>query len=190
MEAGEFPKNQALNKSIPMKHGKDRTDRYGRILAYAFSGNENVNLKLIKEGLAGYYFPSGKDKHYDEFVTAWKECVEEQINLCEKSEKSRSECIELKEFNPQTETPIFYNKCGFSRSLENWTIKDEGRKKFTFGNFTLDGQNQIRIVTEKAVTRREKNTLYREGESYVWTRSGDTLFLRDDDGKLVLWRNH
>jgi len=29
--------------------------------------------------------------------------------------------------------------------------------------------------------------LFWKGKDYVWTSTGDTLFLRDDEGKLVLW---
>jgi len=35
-----------------------------------------------------------------------------------------------------------------------------------------------------------ENVLFWKGESYVWTKTGDTLFLRDEEGKLVLWKGY
>ena len=35
-----------------------------------------------------------------------------------------------------------------------------------------------------------QDTLFWTGEDYVWTDSGDTIFLRDEKGKLVFWENY
>jgi micrococcal nuclease len=38
----------------------DRADRYGRELAYVWTGDENVNLTLVREGAAGVWFFDGR----------------------------------------------------------------------------------------------------------------------------------
>jgi micrococcal nuclease len=38
----------------------DRVDRYGRELAYVWTGDENVNLTLVREGAAGVWFFDGR----------------------------------------------------------------------------------------------------------------------------------
>ena len=66
-EAKEFLEYQVLNKTIRLENGKDKTDLYGRKLSYIFLGTKNINLELVKEGLANFYFPSGKDINYNDF---------------------------------------------------------------------------------------------------------------------------
>ena len=137
---------------------------YNRLLAYVFLDEENINLKLIEKGFANYYFPSGKDAYYNNFKKAWENCIKENINLCEKSENKCSECIELKPGN------ILKNNCNFECNIYNWQIKGEGRKTFVFSDEMLKDGKEILFALEL-------------------TNTGDTLFLRDDEGKLVLWES-
>ena len=85
LESKEFLEKLVLNKTVRLESGKEEYDRYGRILAYLYINMENVNLKLVEEGLANFYFPSGKDIYYNKFIEAWDICIENKKNLCEKS---------------------------------------------------------------------------------------------------------
>lgn len=184
-EAKKYTEENVMNKSLTAeKKGKDR---YDRELAYLYDGDKNINLEIVREGYAGYYFPSGKDAHYNEFAKAWGECLNENKNLCERSSNKCSSCIELSEWNFKTQKVVLYNKCNFDCFLNKWTIKDEGRKKFVFGNFTLKNLEYVSIIVGNKTDT--QNTFYWKGYSYVWTSTGDSLFLRDSEGKLVLWES-
>jgi endonuclease YncB( thermonuclease family) len=185
-EAGAFLKNLTFNKLVRLEIGKEDLDLYKRKLRYIFVNGENVNFKLVENGFANPYFPQGKDKHYNEFFDAWKKCVSKNINLCEKSKNECASCIFIKEFDVKNQKVVFSNKCSFECELKDWTIKDEGRKVFTFPDFSLDNEVTIAIGN----TSNTDNILYWKGEDYVWTNTGDTLFLRDDKGKLVLWKKY
>jgi endonuclease YncB( thermonuclease family) len=183
-EATKFTKENSLNKSLRIEtRGKDL---YGRELAYLYDKERNINLEIVKAGYANTYFPEGKDIHYAEFASAWEECLRKNVNLCERSLDRCASCIQLKEWDFDNQKVDLYNACNFDCNLNKWRIKDEGRKNFIFGNFTLkSGESVYVIVGNKTDT---KNTFYWKGYSYVWTYSGDSLFLRDADWKLVLWR--
>lgn len=171
LEAKEFLEKLVLNKSLKIeKHGKDK---YYRELVYLFDEG-NINLKMIEEGYANYYFPEGKEKYYDNFVDAWENCNK---NLCERSLDVCANCVVLKNFG-YGKNVILKNICDFNCELSGWSIKDEGRKKFVFEDFILNSGEEIEISTEDF------------GNDYVWTASGDTLFLRDNFGKLVLWEGY
>ncbi|MBU3906640.1 MAG: thermonuclease family protein [Nanoarchaeota archaeon] len=176
------------NRSIEMEKGKEDKDLYKRLLRYVYINRENANLKLVENGFANFYFPSGKDRYYKTFQEAWQECVESNKNLCEKSADKCADCIELKQFDSKKEIIILHNKCSFDCSLNGWNIKDEGRKKFIFSGFNLPAGREVIIKVGKG-TNNETN-LYWQGETYVWTQTGDTMFLRDKEGKLVLWKNY
>ena len=168
-EAKEFLESIILNKTVYLEYGKEKYDKYDRILGYLFLEDESINIKLIENGFANYYFPSGKDKYYPEFKIAWENCNK---NLCEGSTHKCPECIKLQELDYKNEIVILKNVCSFECDLNNWQIKDEGRKKLEL-DFTLS-ENQEKII---------------EFED-VWTDTGDTLFLKDSDSKLVLWYSY
>ncbi|MCK9596024.1 thermonuclease family protein [Candidatus Pacearchaeota archaeon] len=187
-EAKNFLEMAVLNKTIKLEYGKDKTDRYGRELAYVFVGNANVNKEMVDEGYANFYFPSGKDNYYNDFVKAWEHCLTNNKYLCEKSLDKCSDCIELKELDYNNQEIIFYNKCNFDCDLTGWDIKDEGRKHFIFERLVLGNNKEIKIVVGNETDTNE--ILYWKNEDYVWTSTGDTLFLRDKEGKLVLWESY
>lgn len=187
--AKEFLTSLIENKTVKLKFSNERLDKYKRVLAYVYYLDKNVNLELIEKGLANPYFPSQKDENYQEFFRAWGRCDLKSINLCERSTNQCANCIGLEEFNFKKEEIILKNNCDFSCSLTNWTIEDEGRKRFIFPDFLLKPGFQVRIVVGNK-TSGSLNTFYWEKEEYVWTDSGDTLFLRDSSKKLVLWKNY
>lgn len=176
-EAKAYTENLVLNKTIIIK--RSGKDKYNRDLAYLFEINsENINKKIISEGYANYYFPSGKDEFYDDFVSAWNDCITSGKNLCEPSEDVCANCIKLKEWDTKGEKVVLENICDFDCSLKDWAIKDEGRKKFVFENFILKKFSETEITNEDF------------GYDYVWTDSGDTIFLRDSENKLIFWKGY
>lgn len=185
-EAKEFLEVRILNKTVSLEFGKDKTDKYGRTLAYLNFRGENVNVEIVRNGLGNFYFPSGKDRYYQEFYSAWEECLVSERGLCEKSKSVCSKCIILEEFNVRLQKIVFVNNCNFICNLEGWTVKDEGRKKFVFENLFLDSSDKIEI---RAGNSAIPGSLHWK-ESYVWTNSGDSLFLRDENNKLILWKSY
>ncbi len=187
-EAKEFLEELILNETVRLEFRKDREDKYGRTLAYLYFKEDNINKKIVEEGYANFYFPSGRDIYYKDFEKAWEKCIEQNKNLCEVSQDKCATCIELREFDYKDEIITLYNKCGFDCELTKWKIKDEGRKKFIFPEFVLKDYEEVTILIGEE--ENTENILYWKGEDYVWTESGDTLFLRDENGKLVLWRGY
>jgi len=170
-EAKEFLKDLILNKTVYLEYGKERKDKYDRTLAYIFLENESVNIQLIENGFANFYFPSGRDKYFSQYKEAWENCIESNKNLCEKSNNKCSACIS-KEFDFEDELIVLKNACSFECDLNNWTIEAEGRKMIKL-NFTLNHSEEKDLEFET-----------------LWAQEGgNTFFLRDDEFKLVLWEN-
>lgn len=184
-EAQQYLEDNILNKTVYLEYGKDKYDRYHRVLGYVFLGSRNINLELVEKGYANYYFPAGKDIHYSEFKLAWEECIN---NLCEKSTDKCANCIILDEFDYKNEIIKLKNICSFNCDLTGWWIKDEGRKIFIFPSKILDPGKKITIIVGQG--EESSLVLYWERKTYVWTKTGDTLFLRDNNNGLVLWESY
>ena len=48
---------------------------------------------MVENGFANYYFYSGKDKYSDDLLEAWNKCIQNDVNLCEKSECKKQQAI-------------------------------------------------------------------------------------------------
>ena len=184
-KAGEFLEGLILNKSVRLEYGSPKYDQYQRILAFVFIGRSNLNIELVRMGLANVYVLENK-KYEKDLRDAWEECIENNLNLCEESENMCAGCIKIEKFEEQT--VVFKNICEFDCSLDDWEIKDEGRKKFVFDEFTLKDLGEVTVEVGEGIDTGD--VLFWEGENYVWTNTGDTLFLRDDEGMLVLWESY
>lgn len=186
-EAKNFLTGLVLNKTIKTESGKEKYDKYRRELAFIFLDGKSVNLEIVRNGFANVYILDDK-KYEKELRDAWNECVEKGGNLCEKSNDKCSDCIKLTDWDLEEQNFILDNRCEFDCDLTEWEVKDEGRKKFIFGKFILKKDEEIKIIVGNGEDN--ENILYWGNEDYVWTETGDTLFLRDSEGKLVLWENY
>jgi endonuclease YncB( thermonuclease family) len=161
-EAKEFLESKVLNKKVRLEFLGDRYDKYGRLLAYVYHGEENINIKEVEAGFANYYFYDGRDKYSDDLEDAWNSCVNDEINLCEKSSDKCGGCVSI------NSGKAIINSCDFNCDVNGWRIKEEGRDYFTFDGKLGAGQ-KARFDLD-------------------FSDSGGTLFLRDGEDKLVDWK--
>ena len=177
-EATKFLEGKVLNKTLEVeRYGKDR---YGRDLIYLFDGKENINLEIVRLGYGNFYFPDGLDKYYWDFYEAWEECLENLgERLCTDSMDGCKSCVEVEEWGYNKNT-ILYNKCGVNCNLDGWSVKDEGRKKYVFVGGILHSGERIELYPED----------FYGSPEYVWTRTGDSIFLRDGKNRLVFWDSY
>jgi hypothetical protein len=162
-EAKAYLEERVLDKEVELRFGKERYDKYNRILAYIFLDGININNDMVKEGFANYYFPVERDEYYEEFVTAWSMCVDAERNLCKQSSDNCTSCIEI------IANRAIRNICSYDCDLNGWEISPEGRQIFVFQDLVLSS-NEVHAFDL------EVNEL-------------DTLFLRDDLGRLVTWKD-
>ena len=189
--AKEYLEKLILNKTIDIEKGREDEDLYGRLLRYIHYNNLNVNLNMIEQGFANPYFPTNKDRYYSQFFYAWKNCVNQnkKETLCELSINICNKCIQIESIDVGNQKVVLENKCNFICDINSWKIKDEGRKQFIFPNLSLNPNSEINLIVSKTKLENNVNNIYWIRKDYVWTETGDTLFLRDNEGKIVLWKS-
>lgn len=69
----------ALGKEVYLEKDGEDKDQYGRFLRYIFLDGSDLNLQLVKEGMAVARFPEGKGLHRDEIAQAERYAKENRI---------------------------------------------------------------------------------------------------------------
>lgn len=64
--ASDFTKRELSNEKVILEFEGEQRDRYGRLLAYVFVGDENFCVTLVEEGLSPYYTAYGLSEKYDD----------------------------------------------------------------------------------------------------------------------------
>jgi len=71
-----------LNKKVILEKDQTDIDQYRRFLRYIFAENQNINLQLIKEGLAEHLFYESSLKYKEEIIRAENEAKMNKVG-CE-----------------------------------------------------------------------------------------------------------
>lgn len=187
-EAKEYLKDRVEGKQVILRKGFEDKDRYNRKLRFIYLNDKNVNIELVENGFANPYFPDESMIYRKDFRDAWEICVENNINLCRLSNDVCSSCVKLSYLDKNNEEVEFVNNCNIECNLNQWTIKDEGRKKFIFKDYRLKPFSKV--IVKVGEGQDSEKILYWRGEDYVWTETGDALYLRDDENKLVLYHEY
>ncbi len=69
-EAKEFNERLVLGKTVKLEFDAEKYDRYGRLLAYVFVGDEFVNEALVREGLARSLYIGPNYKYESRIIAA------------------------------------------------------------------------------------------------------------------------
>ncbi|MDU4473994.1 MAG: thermonuclease family protein [Staphylococcus epidermidis] len=81
-QASNYTKKYLTHQNVYLEYDKEKTDRYGRTLAYVWLKNgDMLNESLVKKGLARekYFSPNGK--YRNTFVNAQEEAKKRKLNI-------------------------------------------------------------------------------------------------------------
>lgn len=80
-EAAEFNRKLVEHKTVRLEFDVEIRDKYGRILAYVYTGDTFVNAELVKEGYAqAYTFPPNV-RYTDLFLKLQREARGQRLGL-------------------------------------------------------------------------------------------------------------
>lgn len=179
-ESKKFLEREIKGKRVRLFWDDKKEDIYGRRLAFVFLGNENINVKIVRNGLAHTYEVNKIKKYSNELIEAERYARENGLGIWKKSEKSV--CIELVNLvYTGIEKIVLKNVCPFVINLEGWSIEDEAHHKFVFPKYNLRPNETIEIYTTE-------NAFFSFRKKYpILNKDGDSIFLRDSKGYLVLF---
>jgi micrococcal nuclease len=197
-EATDRLKELIEGKTVALEKDIEDKDQYERLLRYIYIDDTFVNLEMVREGYANVYLISPKTKYSDEFEKAEEEAKIAGRGIWQPSEGGLSKCIGILYFqwnaegndcyNLNDEYVTFKNTCSQSIDMTGWTVKDDANHIYTFPHFNLAGGATVTLYTGSG-----KDTiteLYWDSSGHscnaIWNNDGDTLYLRDITGNLVI----
>jgi len=196
-EARNRLKELIEGKTVTLEEDVEDKDRYGRLLRYIYVDDTFVNIEMVKEGYANVYIISPNIKYSNEFKKAEEEAKIAERGIWQPSE-SLSKCIGILYFhwnaegndcyNLNDEYVTFKNTCSQSIDMMGWTVKDEANHIYTFPDFSLAGGSIVTLYTGSG--KDTATELYWGSSGHtcnaIWNNDGDTLYLRDMGGDLVI----
>jgi micrococcal nuclease len=81
--ASRYTQKKLIGKYVNLEFEIKRIrGNYGRLLAYVFVDDQNLNLDLVRQGLSPYYTKYGKSEKYDDkFRAAEKQARKDKLNI-------------------------------------------------------------------------------------------------------------
>lgn len=152
------------------------TEKYGRFLGRIYTPNY-LNLNLVEYGLASIFLVN--EKETQSFYTAQKKAAALGVGMWEHSEHFG--CLEPK-IHEKEEFVSFTVHC--QSNLVGWTIKDESTKTYTIEQ----GIDNDFILFSEAGQDSKTELFWDKGN--VWNDDRDSLFVRDQNGRLVYYESY
>lgn len=171
--AKEFLSN-FINETLILEYDKDKIDKYNRTLGYVFFDNRFLNMEILENGWANAYMTSNL-KYEKTFLRAQAQAIKFGRGMWKPSSQNCSSCIKILTLNAKEEYFILENVCSFDCNLNNWFVKDTGRNVFKLTQIRESEKQQF----NSSILKKE-----------VWNNLGDTLFLFDSNGELVLYYSY
>jgi micrococcal nuclease len=196
-EATNRLKELIEGETVTLEKDVDDKDQYGRLLRHIYIEDTFVNLEMVREGYANVYIIPPNTKYSYKFEKAEEEAKNAKRGIWQPSE-DLSKCTGILYFhwnaegndcyNLNDEYVTFKNSCSKSIDMTGWTVKDEANHIYTFPDFSLAGGATVTLYT--GAGKDTTTELYWDSSGYqcnaIWNNDGDTLYLRDTSGNLVI----
>ena len=201
-EATNRLKELIEGKTVTLEKDAGDKDQYGRLLRHIYIDDTFVNLEMVREGYANVYIIAPNVKYSSEFEKEEEEAKIAERGIWQPSEGGLSKCTGILYFqwnaegndcyNLNDEYVTFKNTCSQPIDMTGWTVKDEANHIYTFPDFNLAGSATVTLYTGAGIDT--KAELYWNSSGLqcnaIWNNDGDTLYLRDISGNLVISYNY
>ncbi len=197
-ESTDKLKEFVSGKPITLEKDVSDKDQYGRLLRYIYVEDIFVNMELVRQGYANAYIISPNTKYSNLFIESENQAKSRKIGIWE-PRTVYPDCIGILYFhwnaegndnyNLNDEYVTFRNSCSLSIDMTGFTIKDEATHIDAFPEFELSSQGSVTLHTGSGTNTHTDFYWGRSGGqsgAAVWNNNGDTLYMRDKEGNLVI----
>lgn len=177
-------------KRVRLELGQPGRDRDGRLLAYVFADQGMINTQLVSLGMAYVRRPVAR-KYRIAFAQAQEQARAAGLGIWTNAGRFKIAVAHVQarptSGNPQDlngEFVVLENRGTQPVKLAGWTLSDEGHHRYLFPQFVL--APKARVTIHSGLGQNTDTDLFWGSRAPIWNDDGDTVFLRDENGRLVL----
>jgi len=148
-------------------------DKYRRWLVRLYTPSYR-NLQLVADGAASKFLVEEEER--EQFATAEEIAITSERGMWKHS--TYYGCFESR-IEHYREYLVLTNNCNPILIL-NWTLKDESRKTYRFGAILLGN-----VTLYTSTGQDNAADLFWNSKTSIWNDDRDSLYLFDDEGKIV-----
>lgn len=193
-EALELNRKLVQGKRVRLELDAERQDRYGRLLAYVFVGDEMVNLRLIREGLAHVLVIPPNLRYAEALLRARQEARAARLGIWErptgpfKITTLHADAEGDDRVNLNGEYLRIANLEERPMNLRGFRISDRYGHTYIFRSVILPPGHTLLLFSGSGKDLLDSGSqvkLYWNSDWPIWNNEGDTAFLRGPEGRLV-----
>lgn len=187
----------------------DRRGSFGRLLVYAYQSRDSAksfNLRLIEKGYARLYesqfqkrtqFADAESIAHMDSVGVWSYQQPETTTTKTTTTEDRGGSGDLAIANIHADAPgndhqnlneeyiTFENTGDGPLDMTGWTLADEVDHTYRFpSGFTIEPGDTVTVYTGSGTN--SDSELYWGSNSAIWNNGGDTIYVRNDNGVLII----
>ncbi len=178
------------NREVRLETGRPAQDQNGRQLAYVFVEKTLVNEELVRLGWAHVRRPVAA-KYRDRFSAAQEEARKAGRGIWASASNVFLSVVKV---NAKTgasggaaltnEFIVLQNRGTNILEMTGWSVIDEGNHRYLFPNYVLAPGASVTLRT--GVGKNTASDLYWGNRSGIWNDTGDSIFIKNTEGRLVL----
>lgn len=193
LKAKRLNESLVMGREIRLEFDQERTDSYGRVLAYVFAGNEMVNARLVQEGLAQAFFIGPNRKHHALLLRLQAEAQQHKVGMW--SARGRARDLKITTVHPVDPTqddqyPSYVRIANLSNATINlvgYVLSNEAGQRYVFPDVSVDPGYTVIVSNGSGtdgVAAKGQLVVHWSTQGPVWDPSEDTAFLKDPNGNL------
>jgi micrococcal nuclease len=183
--------NQLIGgKPVRLELGRPERDRDGRLLAYVFLGKTLVNAEVLRQGCAHVRRPV-LAKYKQQLLDAQNDARAAGRGLWRKAAEVNLVISKVQARPPRGEVPeliaeyiVIENQGDRALNMTGWTVSDEANRRYLIPNFVLAPKARVTLYT--GLGKNTDTNLFWGSRTAVWNDDGDTVFIKDAAGSLML----
>ena len=193
-EASDRLKELLEGKEVVLETDQTDMDKYDRSLRYVWLNGQNVDVLMVREGLAEVLIIEPDHKYETELRTAQDYAQGAGLGIWQYQDIENGFCIGISWFNYNAagddnenlngEYIEFRNKCTYPVEMTGWKLSDATEKTYIFYDFTIANKTKFTVYTGAGEDSETK--LYWEQDMAVWNNDGDQLRMWNSEDELVL----
>jgi micrococcal nuclease len=183
-----------VGKDIRLEFDKERVDKYGRLLAYVYVGDQMVNAKLIEDGFAHAFFIPPNRKYNALLLKLQADARERKLGMWANRSKisvlkitsvHSSRLAEEEVLQPYSRIANISN---IKVNLSGYTLSSEAGLSYKFPDIELSPGYTVLVVSGKGVNSLNSERqfiVYWNDQPAQWDEEEDTAYLAAPDGTLI-----